>query len=132
MEKSNAKVYSYLKFHSEKNRKTVIVHSPQARDYARQLEEATWVKNYSTCYPLEAEGLPHVNPVGIRSSYFETKWTSDFFIQYADGRRGIRELATRGQLRKLANIERLELSRRYWAAMGIDDWAIVLVPEKVW
>lgn len=118
-----------IRFWSDKNDCMVCAHSKWARDYAKYLEEQSWIEGYEVNVSLDPEQFNHVSPVDIRSEYFQTGWTSDFSIRYADGRKGIRELASREQLRKLANIERLELSRRYWAAMGIDDWAIVLISE---
>ena len=48
---------------------------------------------------------------------------------FADGRKGVRELAHRADLAKRAMVERLELSRRYWVARDIDEWKVVLVDE---
>ena len=70
----------------------------------------------------------HVSPVGIRGLYFKTSWESDFLLHYADGRRGIRELVRAAMLQKASTVERLEFSRRYWAATDIDEWKVVLVP----
>ena len=49
-----------------------------------------------------------------------------FVIRYADGHKGVRELVQRGQLKKKAHVERLELSRRYWAATDT-EWMVVIV-----
>jgi len=47
-------------------------------------------------------------------------------ICYADGHKGVRELVQQQQLKKKAYVERLELSRRYWAATDT-EWMVVIV-----
>ena len=54
---------------------------------------------------------------------------SDFLIHFADGRKGIRELVAADGLRRKNIVEKLEFSRRYWAATDIDNWKVVLLPE---
>ena len=54
---------------------------------------------------------------------------SDFLIHFADGRTGVRELVTAGGLRRKNIVEKLEFSRRYWAATDVDEWKVVLLPE---
>ena len=63
---------------------------------------------------------PHI------TDYLQTGWATDFVIRYADGHKGVRELVQRGQLKKKAHVERLELSRRYWAATDT-EWMVVIV-----
>ena len=41
-------------------------------------------------------------------------------------RKEIREIISAEQLRKRAEVEKLELSRRYWNGLDIDDWRIVV------
>jgi hypothetical protein len=74
--------------------------------------------------------MVHVNPVEIRPQFFEIDWASDFLIHFADGRLAVREVTTLEQLQKKAIVTKLELSRRYWKSMGIDDWKLVLPPEE--
>lgn len=132
MEKSGKKTRRSIKFYSEKNHRMVTVHTPQARDYTRYLEEQSWVESYETSYQIESKSLrERVNPVGIRSSYFQTDWVSNFYVKYADGRTGIRELVTQDGLYKQAVVEQLELSRRYWVATDVSDWQIVIVQGGV-
>lgn len=115
-----------IKFKSLKNKEVVCVHSQQARDYAAYLEIQDPVESYETNYPLDMERFAHVNPVGIRNTYFQMKWTSDFYIHYVDGRIGVRELTTVENLKKQAVIEKLELSRRYWSALDVAEWKVVI------
>ena len=54
------------------------------------------------------------------------KYTSDFLICFQNGNKAIREAVFRKQLDKPSMIEKLEYSRRYWSAHGIDDWGIIV------
>ena len=128
MERAGTKTRD-IQFFSRKNNGMVCVHTHWARDYAKYLEEQPWVEAYEAGRPLDRERCAHVNPVDIRRTYFQTEWVSDFYLRYADGRSGIRELITAGALKKLAVIEKLELSRRYWAALDIDEWKVILIQE---
>lgn len=83
-----------------------------ARDYGKWLETQPEVEAFEVGKVLELERLPHVSPTGIRKLYFQTQWCSDFYIRFADGRIGVRELAPSASLAKQAEIEKLELSRR--------------------
>ena len=113
---------------SVKNGALIRVHSQTARDYGKWLEGQPEVEAFETEKALELERLPHVTPTGIRKLYFQTQWCSDFYILFADGRIGVRELAPSSALDKQAEVEKLELSRRYWAAMDITDRKVVLTP----
>ena len=113
---------------SVKNGALIRVHSQTARDYGKWLEGQPEVEAFETEKALELERLPHVTLTGIRKLYFQTQWCSDFYIRFADGRIGVRELAPSAALDKQAEVEKLELSRRYWAAMSITDWKVVLTP----
>lgn len=120
-----------IQFWSEKNQQMVCVHSRRARNFARWLEEQPWVKMYQTCVPLELDKLPHVNPVDIRKEYLNTEWTTDFLIHTADGRTAVREFIDAGDFTKKANMEKLELSRRYWTALDISDWKLIISGESI-
>ena len=113
---------------SGKNGALIRVHSKAARDYGKWLEGQPQVEAFEAGKALELERLPHVSPTGIRKSYFQVEWCSDFYINFADGHIGVRELAPSAALDKQAEVEKLELSRRYWAAMNITDWKVVLAP----
>ena len=113
---------------SVKNGALIRVHSQTARDYGKWLEGQPEVEAFETEKALELERLPHVTLTGIRKLYVHTQWCSDFYLRFADGRIGVRELAPSAALDKQAEVEKLELSRRYWAAMSITDWKVVLTP----
>ena len=125
MEKAGVKTRD-IQFFSQKNGRMICVHNRWARDYAKHLERESWVAGYETGRPLDLNQFTHVNPIGIRSSYFQTAWVSDFFLQYADGRCCERELTTTEALRRQAVVEKLELSRRYWSALDVADWKVVI------
>ena len=108
----------------------VSVRSPLARDYAKWLEDQPWVSGYETGVKLAPSQMDHVSRVDIRSAYFETAWESDLMLTHADGRKEIREIISAEQLRKRAEVEKLELSRRYWNGLDIDDWQIVVGGEE--
>ena len=116
-----------IHFFSQKNQKMMCVHSRQARDYAKQLEEMDNVKSYETCVPLDMGRFIHVQPVDIRPDYLQKEWTTDFLLEDRDGHKSVREVVLASSLKKRAMVERLELSRRYWATMNIKDWKVVLV-----
>ena len=128
MERAGAKTRD-INFYSEKNAKMICLHSRPARDYAKCLEGQPWVDHYDAGTPLSQELYAHISPVGIRSAYFQVPWVSDFLIYFADGRKGIRELVSASGLQRKNIVEKLEFSRRYWAATDIDDWKIVLIPN---
>lgn len=113
---------------SVKNGALIRMHSQAARDYGKWLEGQPQVEAFEAGKALELERLPNINPAGIRKLYFQTQWSSDFCIRFTDGRIGVRELAPSAALDKQAEVEKLELSRRYWAAMSITDWKVVLTP----
>ena len=115
-----------IRFFSSKNDKIICIHSKWARDYAKYLEQQPWVQSYQAVVPLEPDYMQYVSPVDIRSLYFKSEWATDFLIRFVDGRKGVRELVYKEDLTKRAIVERLELSRRYWAVRDIDEWKVVL------
>ncbi len=119
-----------INFYSEKNGKMICLHSRHARDYAKYLETQSWIERYEAGAPLSQELYAHVSPVRIRRAYFQIPWASDFLPYFADGRKGIRELVAPNGLQRKNIVEKLEFSRRYWAATDIDTWKIVLLPES--
>lgn len=126
MRKSGVKTRD-IRFFSVKNDTMLCVHTSLERDYAKWLEEQPWVERYETGVLLDASQMDHVSRVDIRSSYFDTSWASDFMVTLADGRKEIREIISSGQLRKRAVVEQLELSRRYWSALDVSDWKVVVM-----
>ena len=126
MRKSGVKTRD-IRFFSEKNDTMLCVHTSLERDYAKWLEDQPWVERYETGVLLDASQMDHVSRVDIRSSYFDASWASDFMVTLADGRKEIREIINSGQLRKRAVVEQLELSRRYWSALDVSDWKVVVM-----
>ena len=118
-----------IRFFSGKNNQIICIHSKWARDYAKYLEQQPWVQSYQAVVPLEPDYMQYVSPIDIRSLYFKSEWATDFLIRFVDGRKGVRELVHREDLTKRAMVERLELSRRYWAVRDIDEWKVVLVDD---
>lgn len=125
MERSDARTRD-IRFYSPKNNEIVCLHSKWARDYAKWLEELPWVQSYQASCPLDADIISRISRAGIRTDYLQTGWATDFVLRYADGRKGVRELILRENLKKKAHVERLELSRRYWAATDT-EWMVVIV-----
>lgn len=115
-----------IRFFSTKNGDIVVLHSKWARDYAKWLEEQPWVQSYQASCPLDADIIGRISRASIRTDYLQTGWATDFVIRCADGHKGVRELILRQQLKKKAYVERLELSRRYWAATDT-EWMVVIV-----
>lgn len=115
-----------IQFFSEKNQQMVCVHSRRARDFAKHLEQQSWVSSYETCVPLMLEKFQHISPSDIRKEYFNMDWTTDFVIRTADGRISVREFVDERDLIKKAAMEKLELSRRYWSILEIADWKLVI------
>lgn len=116
-------------FFSAKNQATLCVHTPQARRYAKLLEEDTRIRSYEVNHPLDAAWIARIDRVGIRGAYLQTQWTTDFVITDQDGGEAVREIVTADLLGKHAEIEKLELSRRYWKARDVEDWRLVLTGE---
>ena len=115
-----------IRFYSEKNQAMCCVHSAYARDYAKWLEEREDVRGYEVNIALDTAFLGRVNRVDIRGSYLKTDWTTDFKLFFTDGHSGVREIIRKEKLQERADVEKLELSRRYWKAQGIEDWKVVL------
>ena len=115
-----------IRFFSNKNGDIVCLHSKWVRDYAKWLETQPWVQSYEAGCPLDADIMGRISRAGIRTDYLQAGWATDFVLHYADGHQGVRELILKEQLKKKACVERLELSRRYWAATDT-EWMVVIV-----
>lgn len=116
-----------IKFHSKKNGALVLVHSEEARAYTKYLEERPEIASYEAGKPLDESRLNSIQRTDIRGEYFTEQWTSDFYIRFTDGTAAVREIVKAGALTRRAEVEKLELSRRYWAALGVENWKIVIV-----
>ena len=126
MDKPGKKVRD-IRFYSEKNQKIMIVHSEGARAYSKYLEDREEVESYEVGKLLDEGRVKMVSRVDIRGEYISQEWTSDFVIKYQDGITGVREIIRPSDLEKRAEVEKLELSRRYWALMGVLDWKVVVL-----
>ena len=82
---------------------------------------------YKCILPLDPGFMEEVSRLGIRPECFGIAWASDFWIENADGTTGIREVVSVAQLVKKSAIQKLELSRRYWKQLDVDDWKIVVI-----
>ena len=126
MDKPGKKVRD-IRFFSEKNQKIQIVHSEGARAYSKYLEDREEIESYEAGKLLDEGRLQMVSRVDIRGEYSSQEWTSDFVIKYQDGITGVREIIRPSDLEKRAEVEKLELSRRYWTLMGVKDWKVVVL-----
>lgn len=124
MEKSGKKARD-IKFHSKKNDALIIVHSKEARAYTKYLEDMEQVVSYTAGKRIDEVRLQMISKVDIRGDYFKQQWESDFYILFDNGRIAVRELASMDALTKRADVEKLELSRRYWNSVGVQDWKII-------
>ena len=119
MNKSGQKTRD-IKFRSKKNERVMVVHTENARCYAKYLEDRDEVVSYDVCVYLNPGALDCIDRVDIRREYFKQQWESDFQLIHADGTFGIREVIKPGDLDKLSEVEKLELSRRYWKLLGVN------------
>ncbi len=126
MDKTESK-YRDIQFYSEKNQKLMSVHTRDAKTYADILEKSPNVVKYKCIVPLDPAFLDEISKVGIRAEHFQTAWASDFWIENADGSTSIREIIPLEHLIKKADIQKLEISRRYWKRLDVDDWKIVIM-----
>lgn len=128
MDKAGKKIRD-IAYHSAKNGRMVVVHSEAARAYSKYLEERSEITSYETCKPLDINRLDAIQKTDIRGEYFREQWSSDFYICHADGTAAVRELVSAADLTRRSEVEKLELSRRYWAALGVVDWKVVITGQ---
>lgn len=126
MDKTESK-YRDIQFYSEKNQMLISVHTRDAKTYADILEDSPNVAGYQCLQPLDPAFLGEISRLGIRPDYFEAAWASDFRIENADGSISIREVVPAEHLTRRASVEKLELSRRYWKRLDVDDWKVVVM-----
>lgn len=112
-----------LSFMSAKNGRMMTVHTEQAMQYAMRLENDPAVSSYVTNHPLEQDKIEPEQ--GVRKQYYETQWTTDFVVMFADGTMGVRELVTKNKLSQRSEIEKLQLSQSYWQKITA-GWKIVI------
>ena len=120
-----------IRFHSGKCGRIICVNSYAEQEYAKRLEADDRVENYEENCCLDPERFQYVAPVGIRASYLKQEWKTDFLIYHRDGTQAVREVVRADELTKATVLEQLELSRRYWKAVGVSDWRVALFREGV-
>ena len=77
---------------------------------------------------LEIAMAQSAEDIGCETADFlKQEWTTDFYLRFRDGTVGIREIVQQTALQKRAEVEKLELSRRYWAVLGVVDWKVVVL-----
>lgn len=118
-----------IKFYSKKNEQIIVTYSNEEKEYVKRLDLDDLVRGYTTNFELDNIKVKELKDAGIRKSYFDISWMTDLKIVKHDGSIAIREFVNKEDLMKKANIEKLELSRRYWNSFQINDWKIVLQGE---
>ena len=63
-----------IKFFSEKNQLLKVVHTEDARCYAKYLEDREEVVGYDVCVSLDAGALDRIDKIDIRGDYFKQQW----------------------------------------------------------
>ena len=116
-----------IKFFSKKNNSVIYVHSRDQKMFAEILEADPNIKFYETIKELDLNRYSGINPINIRREYFETTWSSDFVIHYENETIGVREIVRSDNIYKKAVIERLELSRRYWLCLKVENWKMLML-----
>lgn len=126
MKKKDDKIRN-IAFFSSKNGRVMTVHSEMAKQYAQQLETDDTVICYETDVPLT--GLKsRVSSVGFRKGTLDGEWTSDFMVVQQNQLAKIIEIVDEEKLEeKRWCSEQLELSRRYWKAVGVPGWKTVIM-----
>lgn len=115
-----------IKLKSIKNNDVIMVRSKEAKNYALYLENEPQVISYHSMVKWDQELYSMIEPVYIRKAYFDKIWESDFVLYKENGEKAVREIIKEKDLDKLANIEKLELSRRYWKINQVTDWKVIV------
>ena len=117
MKKKNANTRE-ITFYSKKCERVVSVFGTAAKSLAEQFENDQKFLRYTSKIPVEINAS-EIPVIGIRPSYIRVPWLSDFSVELIDGSIYIIEAISESDLCKRAEVEKLELSRRYWGAKGI-------------
>lgn len=125
MRKANV-ITREIMFISKKDGQKKVVNNDPEYKFAKQLEEDESVSCYYSSVPLE-NWVGRISLSGIRKAYRETEWLTSFLVEYTDGSKAVYEIVRSYALEKKANIEKLEISRRYWSTVGVDKWQLVVV-----
>lgn len=117
-----------ISFFSKKCECVISVFGSEARSLAEKLEKDDGVLKYESRVPLLINPS-EVSLIGIRSTYLKEDWVSDFLVETIEGNSLIIEAIAEAKLDKKAEIEKLELSRRYWSSKGI-KWKLYIVEDS--
>lgn len=112
-------------FMSGKCGEIITVIGEPARKFAKALEADTRVYSYKTNIPVKIVSASF-QTIGIRPSYLKEEWLSDFQIETVGGSEIIIEVTTKDLLLKKSEVEKLELSRRFWLAKGL-AWMVAIM-----
>ncbi len=126
MKRKNANTRE-VTFFSEKCGEVISTFGTAARALAERLERDGQVLKY------QSKVLVHIDPsttptLGIRNAYIKEDWFSDFSVETVEGEIYIIEAIFSDDLRKKSEVEKVELSRRYWMAKGI-SWRLCIIPS---
>lgn len=114
-----------ITFFSKKCSHTISVFGSEARVLAEKLEKDDGILKYESRVPLIINPS-EISIIGIRGLYLKEKWVSDFLVETIEGEKLIIEAVTEDKLKKKSEIEKMELSRRYWLSKGI-KWKLYIV-----
>lgn len=120
------KITMEIRFVSKKDGLVKLVSNRDELKFAQQLDEDDTVVRYQTSVPME-NWTARTYSTGIRKTYRETKWLTSFIVEYTDGTKAAYEVIREYHLEKRAEVEKLEISRRYWTAVGMDKWKMILL-----
>jgi len=115
-----------IRFYSDKNERIIIVHSQEELSYAKRLEEDPSIAKYIYGKAIDSVKLKTIKKVDIRGAYLKENWETSFYVMRRDTSVFVRELIRPSDLTKLSEIEKLELSRRYWKLCGVSNWKVVM------
>lgn len=126
MKRKNANTRE-VSFFSEKCGEVIVTFGVAARALAERLERDPQVLKY------QSKVLVHIDPsttstFGIRNAYAKEDWFSDFSIETLEGEICIIEAISADDLHKKSEVEKIELSRRYWMSKGI-SWRLCIIPS---
>ena len=121
-----AKLTREISFVSKKDGQVKVVTNDDEFKFSQKLEADDTVVRYQTSVPLE-NWTTRTYLAGIRKAYRETDWLTSFVVEYTDGTKAAYEIIRQYHLEKRADVEKLEISRRYWTAIGVDKWQLIVM-----
>lgn len=113
-----------IMFVSKKDGQFKVVTNDDELAFAQKLEADDTVIRYHTSVPLE-NFAQIIYLTNIRKAYREAEWLTSFVVEYADGTTAAYEIIRLYHLEKRAEVEKLEISRRYWTSVGVDKWQMI-------